>query len=236
MTYSSISVINVTNKLNYIDKILNNFLRQNIDDKELIIVINNNSINLDDYKKLIFNYNNIHIYKLDENITLGSCLNFATKKCKHEIIAKFDDDDYYGPLYLNEVLKTFNTKDCQIVGKTKTFIYLEKYNRLMLRKIGSENTLVGSVLGSTLSFNKSIFDKVSFKDINIQEDKDFCNNCLKNKYKIYSTSIYNHIVFKHSDINMHTFKCNMELLTKLCTSIEENLSFEDAFSLVNNMT
>lgn len=233
MIYSSVSIINVTRRLNYINNILNNFLRQNIENIELIIVINNNSINMNDYKKLTANYHNIHIYTLDESITLGSCLNFAIKKCKYDIIAKFDDDDYYGPLYSQEILKNFNTNDCQVIGKTKTFIYFEKYNQLMLKKTGCENNLVNTVSGSTLSFKKELFDKISFKDIDIQEDKYFCNDCLKNKYKIYSTSAYNHIVFKHSNVNDHTFKFNIELLIKLCTPVKKNLCFEDSFSLVN---
>ena len=104
----------------------------------------------------------------------------------------------------------------------------------MLKKIGSENNLVSTVLGSTLSFKKELIDKIPFKDINTHEDKYFCNDCLKNRCKIYSTSIYNHIVFKHSDVNMHTFKCNVEFLIKLCTPVKENLLFEDCFSLVDN--
>lgn len=235
MIYSSVSIINVTRRLNYINNILNNFLRQNIENKELIIVINNNSINMNDYKKLTVNYHNIHIYKLDENITLGSCLNFATTKCKYNIISKFDDDDYYGPFYLREILKTFNMVDCHAVGKSKSFIYFEKYNKLMIKKIGFENTFVNLVLGSTLSFKKEILNKISFQDINVHEDKCFCNDCLKNKYAIYSNSVYNHIVFKHSDVNNHTFKSNMDLLIKLSTSIKNNLSFEDSFALVNHL-
>lgn len=235
MIYDSVSVITITNRLNYINNIINNFSRQNIENKELIIIINNDEINVADYNKFALRYKNIQIYKIPQEISLGSCLNFATKKCNYPIISKFDDDDYYGPFYLDEVLKTFNKVDCQVIGKTKTYLYFEKYKKLMLKKFGYENSFVYTVLGSTLCFKIDILDKIYFRDLSLREDKYFCDDCLMNKYKIYSTSIYNHIIFKHSDIEKHTFKYNLNFLMELCTTVKDDICFEDCYLLVHSL-
>lgn len=232
MKYDSVSVITVTNRSYCMGNLINNFIRQDIQNKELIIVINNNSLNIVEYDDFIKEYKNIKLYKLDEDITLGTCLNFAANNCSYPLIAKFDDDDFYSKYYLDEVLKTFNTINCNIVGKTKAYIYFDKYNRLTLKKWGFTDFFVDSVLGSTLCFQKNLLDKVSFRDINLREDKYFCNDCLQNKYKIYSTSIYNHIVFKHSNVDNHTFKYDLDSLVKFCTTIKDNISFQDCFDLV----
>lgn len=233
MSYDNISIITVTNRSYCINNLIENFLRQNIKYKELIIIINNNTISPNSYNAFISSYDNIQLYKLDENITLGSCLNFAINKCKFPIIAKFDDDDYYGPFYLNEVLDTFNKEDCHIVGKNKTFVYFEDNKKLMIKKIGIENSRVGTVLGHTLSFKKDLTDEISFRDLNIGEDRFFCNDALKKGYKIYSTSVYNHIVFKHKDISYHTFKYDLDMLMKICSSVKNDVNFEDCFTLVD---
>ncbi len=76
-------------------------------------------------ENLVSKYENIKIYKLSENISLGRCLNFGVNKAKFNIIAKFDDDDYYGPKYLSDSLKAFDETDAKLIGKGgATFVYL----------------------------------------------------------------------------------------------------------------
>ncbi|MGL5329030.1 MAG: glycosyltransferase [Peptostreptococcaceae bacterium] len=231
--YYNVSIITITKRINYIDNILNNFLRQNIECKELIIVINNDKIKLDNYYLYTKLYDNIKLYKLDEKTSLGMCLNFACDKCKYELIAKFDDDDYYGTYYLNEVCNTFVNVDCDIVGKYKNFYYIEKYNMLTLKTSAIENIFSNTVLGSTLCFKNYVFHNIKFKDIDCLEDRYFNNDCIKKGYKIYASSRYNHIVFKHNNIDDHTFRSNLDFIMKISTEIESSIHFSDCFSLVD---
>ena len=69
------SIITVTNRDYCIENMINNFLRQNLKTKELIIVINNDYIDTEHIYKYINQSLIIHIYKLPENKPLGSCLN-----------------------------------------------------------------------------------------------------------------------------------------------------------------
>ncbi|MBQ8997868.1 MAG: glycosyltransferase [Clostridium sp.] len=228
------SIITVTNRDYCIENMINNFLRQNLKTKELIIVINNDNIDTEHIYKYINQSLNIHIYKLPENKPLGSCLNYAIEKSSYNTIAKFDDDDYYGPYYLDEAKHTFLKEGCSILGKQRTYYYLEKYKKLILKKNAIENDYVKSLMGSTLCFKKDVFDKVKFEDISIREDYYFNKKCIKNGYKLYSTSKYNHLVFKHADINKHTFKSNIHTLINLCSDIKSNIKYEDCFNIINN--
>ena len=128
------SVITVTNRKYCIENMINNFLRQNYESKELIIIINNDKINTSDIFKHINKDLNISIYKLSETTSLGYCLNYAIEKSSYDTIAKFDDDDYYGPYYLNEAKQAFLQNKCYIVGKQRTYYYLEGYKKLILKK------------------------------------------------------------------------------------------------------
>ena len=74
---------------------------------------------------------------------------------------------------------------------------------------------------------------IKFKDISIREDYNFNNECLKYGYMLYSTSSYNHLVFKHADINKHTFKSNINTLINKCIEIKSNIEFEDCFDIIN---
>ena len=227
------SIITVTNRCYCIENMINNFLRQNFIDKELIIVINNDKLNIDDIYIYAGKDMNLSIYKLPEVTTLGACLNFAIEKSSYDTIAKFDDDDYYGPHYLNEAKQAFLQNRCHIVGKQTIYYYLEGHKKLILKKNGTENDYAKSLMGSTLCFKREVFDKVKFKDISIREDYNFNKDCIKNGYKLYSTSKYNHLVFKHADINKHTFKSNIDLLLSRCTEIKSNIKYNDCLDIIN---
>lgn len=230
------SIITVTNRKYCIENMINNFIRQNFLDKELIVIINNNNINIDDINKCINKDLNIFIYKLPEITSLGSCLNFGIEKSSYDTIAKFDDDDYYGPYYLDEANQGFIKESCFVLGKQKTYYYLEKYKKLILKRNSKENYYTNSIMGSTLCFKREVFSKVKFKDISTREDYYFCDECIKNGYKLYSTSKYNHLVFKHADKNKHTFKSNLDILINKCDEIKSNIEHKDCFNIINKKT
>ena len=230
---SGFSVITITKRINCVDNLINNFLRQDIKNKELVIIINNNSIGISKFNVYTDYYSNIYVYRLSEEVSLVMCLNFPINKCAYSFIAKFDDDDYYSSYYLSEAYNTFLSIDCDIVGKSKTFTYFENFNKLMIKDKGIENNYTNSVLGSTLCFKKYVFNNIKFLDITCSDDRFFNNACIKKGYKIYSTSKYNHIVFKHSNIDEHTFKSDISFLMKISKEIKSNISFDECFCLVN---
>lgn len=218
---NSVTVITPTNSITSLKNILENFNRQDLKEKELIIIINNNSIDENQWKNLVSKYENIKIYKLSENISLGRCLNFGVNKAKFNIIAKFDDDDYYGPKYLSDSLKAFDETDAKLIGKGATFVYLVGKKILTIRNPHEENKYTNFVNGSTLIFKKNIFKKVKFQDKNIAEGINFCKDCLKNKIKIYSTNRYHHVYFRHPNQRKHTWKIEDEKFLKLCCKPEQ---------------
>ena len=214
MYKNGFSIITVTNRDYCIENMINNFLRQEFNDKELIIVINNDKINIEYIYKYINKELNIFVYKLPEKTALGTCLNFGVNKSNYNIIAKFDDDDY-------------------VLGKQKTYYYLEQYKKLILKRVATENAYSQNLMGSTICFKRKVFDNIKFKDISIREDYNFNSECLKYGYMLYSTSSYNHLVFKHADINKHTFKSNINTLINKCIEIKSNIEFEDCFDIIN---
>lgn len=233
MYKNGFSIITVTNRDYCIENLINNFLRQEFNDKELIIVINNDKINIEYIYKYINKELNIFVYKLPEKTALGTCLNFGVNKSNYNIIAKFDDDDYYGPYYLDEANKAFLREGCYVLGKQKTYYYLEQYKKLILKRVATENAYSQNLMGSTICFKRKVFDNIKFKDISIREDYNFNSECLKYGYMLYSTSSYNHLVFKHADINKHTFKSNINTLINKCIEIKSNIEFEDCFDIIN---
>ena len=69
---------------------------------------------IDDYRK---KYPKIfHVIELDENKGLANALKIGISKCKNELVARMDADDYSLPNRIEEQLKIFDEHDVDIVG------------------------------------------------------------------------------------------------------------------------
>ncbi len=232
LTDSGVSVITCTNKKHTLNNIISNFNRQDYGKKELIIIINNDNIDLNSWLEEVKQNENIRIFKLSQKTSLGKCLNYGVEKSKHEIIAKFDDDDYYGPRYLSDTIKYFNIIGVKVLVKAANFVYFVNKKTLAIRTPREENRFVSFGNGSTIVFKKQIFDKVRFRDLSIAEDVHFCQDCIKNNIRIYSTNKYHHVYFRHPSKEKHTWKISDdEFIKRYCKVIGQ---VDDYISYANN--
>ncbi|MGL5345863.1 MAG: glycosyltransferase family 2 protein [Peptostreptococcaceae bacterium] len=232
------SVVTSTYRYECIENLINNFIVQDFKNKELIVIINNDSIEISDFDIYTQKESSIKVYKLPQATNLGICLNFAISKAKYKYVAKFDDDDLYGKNYLKEAYNAFIKEDCDVVGKWQYLIYLEGENKILARpkdpRRSRQFAYVSWLPGATLCFKKSIFEDIEFSDINSQVDDDIMKKCVEKKLKIFSTSRNNFIAMRHIDTNKHTWKITHEKLIETCTLIKEDISFEKAYEAINN--
>jgi glycosyltransferase involved in cell wall biosynthesis len=167
-------------------------------------------MNLSDYRKKIRSFPNITIYKAPEKFTLGRCLNFAISKARYQLIAKFDDDDYYSPYYLSEQIKALRQSGAGIVGKAAHLKYFEGKRLIAVTTPKQQHQFVKFVAGGTLLFKKRVYNVVRFKDITLGEDSDFLLRSRRKGFKIYSSSPYNFVGIRRKNKKTHTWTASDE--------------------------
>ncbi|UHA59780.1 glycosyltransferase [Metabacillus litoralis] len=118
-----VSIITCTIRDQFMENVFRNYKQQQWDEKELIIILNKDELNLSKWQKEAENYQNVRVFQLHEGATLGDCLNFGILKANYDYIAKFDDDDCYGPNYLLNSMKAFENDDVFIIGKSSYYVY-----------------------------------------------------------------------------------------------------------------
>lgn len=214
-----VSIITCTQRPDNIERVFDNYSGQGYLKKEIIIILNNNKMKIDLWKKKAEQYNNIRVFQLDEQATLGACLNFAIEQSNFEIISKFDDDDYYGPEYLTDTVNAFKYTNAALVGKYTVYAYLEDKKLLVLRYPDKENRYMNYVSGSTLTFKKEIFKHVKFENRSVSEDTNFLNTVIKYGYRIYATDKFNHVICRRSSLNDHSWKISEDEFLKKCKFI-----------------
>ena len=199
-----VSIITCTNREEFIDNVFKNYQQQTWKEKELIIVLNKDSMDIDKWIRKAMNYENVFVYQLHEKATLGDCLNFGVMRADYDIIAKFDDDDYYGPNYITSAMDVFKEKEVMVAGKSTYYIYFKNKKALIL-VTNEENSYTDTVAGATLIFRKEVFYKVRFEKVNRAEDYFFIDECKKEGFRIYSLDRNDFAVIRHNTEN-HTWK------------------------------
>jgi Glycosyltransferases, probably involved in cell wall biogenesis len=211
-----ISIIASTNKPTYINNIFINYLGFSYPYKELIIILNNNTLNIKDYELKAEGLKDVRIFQLDEDYSLGECLNFGIEQSQYNYISKMDDDDYYGVNYLTDLMNVFKYTDAQITGKTSRFIYFENNNTLSIFSPNQENRYVSrNIAGGTITFKKEIFDKVRFRNIKKNGvDTHFLRDCSEIGIKMFSADKFNYVYMKHKNLDDHTWKISSQELMR----------------------
>ncbi|MBY7142191.1 glycosyltransferase family 2 protein [Virgibacillus sp. NKC19-3] len=214
-----ISVITCTNRNTMMENIFHNYSIQTMRNKELIIVLNKDDMDLNIWRMEAKKYPAVSVYQMPERMLVSDCKNDAVQKARYDHIAKFDDDDYYAPSYLQSAWTIFTKhKEADIVGKSSVYYYFPESKRLCLFPSLTEHTWTDNVADSTLVFKKDIFSHVRFPKQKVGSDKRFQQDCKRNGYHIFATDRYNHAIIR-SRYQNHTWKINENQLIKMCSDV-----------------
>jgi glycosyltransferase involved in cell wall biosynthesis len=222
----AVSIITPTAKAKYIDNIFANYRNSYYPFKELIVILNNNNLNIEDYRIKAIGLDNVRIYQLDESYTLGECVNYGIEQSKFNYISKMDDDDYYAPNFLIDLINVFNYTDAQITGKATYFVYFEDDNTLGIFSKNYENRYHYTVAGSTLLFKKEVFQKIKFRNLDVAEDNYFLSDSINAGFKIFSSDKYNYVAMRHKNLFDHTWRVShAELLDNYVEKFPDTIDF-----------
>lgn len=213
------TVITCTNREMMMDNVFHNYSIQTMKNKELIIILNKDEMNLDVWRNEAKKYPSVTVCQLPERMMISECKNIAIRKAKYDHIAKFDDDDYYAPAYLQTAWDVFmKNPEADIVGKSSVYFYFQDRKLLCLFSSANENTWTDHVIDSTLSFKKDIFQHVRYRKWKVGTDKIFQRDCIAKGYNIFSTDRYNHTVIRRSNQH-HTWKITEQSFIDICTNV-----------------
>ncbi|MGO0059456.1 glycosyltransferase family 2 protein [Brevibacillus fluminis] len=210
-----VSVVTCTNRPQFFRRLLENYQNQMLPHKELIIILNNDRMNLRQYRALVGPMKNVSVYQLPQSFSLGRCLNFGVRQARYPFVAKFDDDDYYGPHYLVRQLRALVVTKAHVVGKLAHFLYLKGRQLLVLQLPHQGNRFVNWIAGGTIMARRSLFLQVPFPDRSLGEDVGFLRKCRARGLRIYASDHFDYVYIRRPNKNSHTWKvADRELMNR----------------------
>ncbi|MBN9645295.1 glycosyltransferase [Corynebacterium sp. CCM 8862] len=129
----------------------------------------------------------------DSGDSLGHCLNRLVDASDGEVIAKWDDDDIYGPHYLEDQLNALMFSAADVVGKQAHFTWLEQRGLTALTSPEREHKFTHFVAGPTLVFPRETAQKHRFLDVSTGEDTAFLRSVVAAEGRIYTADRFNFI-------------------------------------------
>lgn len=119
--------------------------------------------------------------------SLGECLNQCVEAADGDVIAKFDDDDWYGPHYLADQLRALDYSGADVVGKHAHHVHLLDLDALAVRYPEFEHRFTHFVMGPTFVMPRKVAAEVRFADQTRGEDTDFLRRLVADGGKIYAS-------------------------------------------------
>lgn len=172
----------------------------------------------------------VKVLHLEENGTvLADGLNRAKQVADTDLLAKIDDDDYYGPNYLLDSVQAFEYTRAGLVGKLSHFCFVESVNQMALRWPSKHYRYVQRVHGGTLVWDRTRTGDVDFEQVRQGTDSKFLNSLRDRGVSLFSSDPFNYVHVRYANTDQHTWKIeDAEFLRNAKVIGEEGLDLGQA--------
>lgn len=230
-----VSAICVSKRPEFLNNIVNNLRSQSHRDIRVIYVAHGPGHDLEKINRAFSGVGGVRIIPVvDPQKNLGELLNLALDLVDTDLVAKIDDDDYYGPHYILRsvaALKYSGFSDVAVVGKGRAYCYVEGAENFCIRfKANVENVIRDHVFGSTLFWSRKASGDLRFQNLPRGVDVAFLRDIKSRGKQIFSADRFDHVAMRRADIGSHTWKVSDEEFLKPTVKIASCLALELAYS------
>ncbi|WP_028648772.1 glycosyltransferase [Nocardiopsis sp. CNT312] len=82
----------------------------------------------------------VTVHEAPADQIFGAVLNDTVARASGDLIAKWDDDDWYGPDHLSDLLLARTYSGAELIGCSQDFVYLQEVDRTVMRRQESERS------------------------------------------------------------------------------------------------
>ncbi len=204
-TVPTVDVIIATNRPAQVDFALDNVRRQLHPRVRLIFVAHGDGFDIPDLRGRLTGFPGSRLVEMPAERALGECLNAGIEAGDGEWFAKFDDDDWYGPRYLSDMLLARRVTDSAVLGKRTVFMHFQSDDTTVLRNPDKEFARIGLVMGPTLLVDRSRLGSIRFPALNVGEDTGFLAACSEAGLRPFSTDRFNFVQVRRANPASHTW-------------------------------
>lgn len=162
-------------------------------DIELVLLTHGFSIDADRLNGLAKDHGvgNIRHLEAPSELPLGECLNLCVAASQGKVLSKMDDDDYYAPNYMLDLLHALRFSGASVAGKQAHYMHFTDRKATLIRAAHAEHTFSHLVAGPTITAERAVFEANPFRALARGEDTAFLKDVASAGGSIYSSDRFN---------------------------------------------
>lgn len=230
-----VTAICVSKRPHFVDHVASILNAQSYPALKIIYVAHGTDHDLDAIRRAFKDFPSFKLLQVtQEGTVLADGLNLALDECDTDLVAKIDDDDYYGPNYIaNSViaLQHSGSDNVALTGKARHFCFIESQNAFGLRFPPREsNTVFRRVHGGTLVWRRSKTGDQRFERVTRGTDSAFIRGLHEKQLHVYSADPYDFVHIRYADTLAHTWQIEDVEFMKPVTVLAAGLRLDLAYS------
>jgi glycosyltransferase involved in cell wall biosynthesis/GT2 family glycosyltransferase len=143
------------------------FLRQDFTDAELVIVDDGEP----PVRDCVPEHPRIRYHRIEGRHTIGAKRNLACAAARGELIAHWDDDDWYPASRLGRQVEAMRASRADLCGTSRLYFYQPSAGQAWRYEYGSRGT--PGLVGTSLVYRRQLWERHRFADIQVGEDVRF---------------------------------------------------------------
>ena len=148
------------------------------------------------------------LLSFDADVLFGDVLSAAARAASFEVVMKMDDDDWYSPHAVHDLLMARRFTGADVVGSPAEFVHLAEFDETVRRTHNSEcySTFVA---GGTLTLSKSLLSEVGwFRPVRRWVDGQLLSMVLASGGTVYRSHGFNYVLRRNA--TGHTWDSDAE--------------------------
>ncbi|MDC3331888.1 glycosyltransferase family 2 protein [Ilumatobacter sp.] len=188
-----VAVVCVSMRPHMLEAVIANISRQVDVDLEVVYVANDGTFDMHVVEESFAPIERTTLLHPPARTSLGAALNQAMEHTDARFVAKFDDDDVYGPWFLADSLRAHGYAGAGVVGKHSYYGQIARTGSTYLRFPQNEFRYSGTLAGGTLVIDRDRIGDQRFEDISLGEDRAFLAQCHRRGFSTFSADRFNFV-------------------------------------------
>jgi len=152
-----ISVLLCTRRPEYLGFALDQIARQRGVDLEAVVTLHGVPAELPEVREAVAAHPlPLTVVEAPASASFGEALNLGAAAATGHYLAKWDDDDWYGPDWLADAMLAVDYSGADLVGGLPQFVYLEEINVTVGRRGGESERWTRRISGSSLVLDRHL--------------------------------------------------------------------------------
>ena len=223
--YPRASIVTATYRPEMLGRCVENFRAQTWPNKELILVLNSDELELPTIPGVGSGAEDIKVLRTPREQFTGGCLNLGIAASTGAYWFKLDDDDYYGPNYIRDLVLHARSVDADVIGKPPSFLHFDDdgctyflHTRMSdMIRLNEVDIAAARVWlsGNTIAGTRKIFDKARYQERNLgAADLAFVVDAAGRGATVVCGDRLNVVASRRADVSSHTWQIGSDELKK----------------------